>query len=216
MLEDGPPAYNVYMPSRNIVKEYGPDQYYHIYSRGVAKQATFLDDKDFKVFISLFARYLSDTAKVSPSRTEYPWYAKRLSLLSYCLMPNHIHLLVYQNDEKAITDFMRSLMTSYSMYFNKRYKRVGPVFQSRYLASRISQQNYLEHISRYIHLNPKNWKDYPYSSISAFLYNENKEWLKPESILSLFQDKSQYKDFLYDYEEHKQMLEEIKWELAHE
>lgn len=214
MLEDSPSAYNVFMPTRNAVKVYAADSYYHAYSRGVAKQPTFLDKQDYLIFISLFARYLSDKPQKSPSRTEYPWYQPRLKLMAFCLMPNHIHLLIYQNDETAISDFMSSLMTSYSMYFNKKYRRVGHVFQSRYLASRINRQDYLEHISRYIHLNPRDWEDYPYSSLDYYLGKEHSEWLSPSKILRLFPSTEQYLEFVRDYEGYKTMLDEIHWDLA--
>lgn len=202
------------MPTRNAIKEYAPDSYYHAYSRGVAKQPTFLDEQDYLIFISLFARYLSNKPTQSPSRTEYPWYQPRLEFLAFSLMPNHIHLLLYQNDEKAISDFMRSVMTSYSMYFNKKHKRVGHVFQSRYLASRITQQDYLEHISRYIHLNPYDWETNEYSSINYYSGKVQAEWIKPEKILELFPNSQQYLEFVRDYEGHKAMLDEIHWDLA--
>ena len=217
MLEDGPLAYTSRVPSRNILKQYAADHYYHVYSRGVAKQVIFLDEQDYLFFISLFKRYLSNEPSASPARVPYPWYGQRIDLLAYCLMPNHIHLLFYQRDEKAITELMRSMMTSYSMYFNRRYKRVGPVFQSRYLASLIDQDSYLQHISRYIHLNPKEWQSYGYSSLGYYLKSRTAEWIKPQPMLDLFENNSgQYLSFLKDYESHKQMLEEIKWELAHE
>lgn len=204
------------MPGRNVVKQYGAEQYYHVYSRGVAKQAVFLDNQDYGYFLGLLKRYLSHKPAVSPARVPYPWYGPRIELLSFCLMPNHIHLLIYQEDEKAIIEFMRSLMTSYSMYFNKRYKRVGPVFQSRYRASHISQQEYLEHISRYIHLNPRDWESYEFSSLRYYMGNAFAEWVSPSKILELFPSKDQYLEFVRDYEGHKEMLDEIKWELADE
>jgi putative transposase len=202
------------MPGRNIIKEYEAEQYYHIYSRGVAKQAVFLDEQDYTVFLSLFKRYLSSKQAVSTARVIYPWYSGKIELVSYCLMPNHIHLLVYQQEKTAITEFMRSLMTSYSMYFNRKYKRVGPVFQSRYRASRISQQEYLEHITRYIHLNPRDWEGYPYSSLKYYLGKAEAEWLSPKKILEMFPSIDQYLEFVRDYEGHKEMLDEIHWELA--
>jgi putative transposase len=202
------------MPGRNIVKQYGAEQYYHIYSRGVAKQPVFLEDEDYVYFLSLFKRYLSAEQATSKARIKYPWYGQRITLLAYCLMPNHIHLLIYQEDEKAIIECMRSLMTSYSMYFNRKYRRVGPVFQSRYRASRISQQEYLEHISRYIHLNPRNWLEYQYSSLRYYLKTTSAEWIKPTKILEMFPSSGQYLEFVKDYEGYKQMLDEIHWELA--
>lgn len=204
------------MPGRNIIKQYGAEQYYHVYSRGVAKQAVFLDEQDYGYFLSLLKRYLSRKPAVSSARVPYPWYGPRIELLSFCLMPNHVHLLIYQEDEKAIIEFMRSLMTSYSMYFNKRYKRVGPVFQSRYRASHVSQQDYLEHISRYIHLNPSDWETYDYSSLKYYMGKALAEWVSPGKILELFPTPNQYLEFVRDYEGHKQMLDEIKWDLADE
>ncbi|MGZ6004630.1 MAG: transposase [Candidatus Saccharimonadales bacterium] len=202
------------MPSRNIIKQYAAHSYYHVYTRGVAKQAVFLDEKDYVYFISLFKRYLSSEPQYSPARIKYPWYTPRLNLISFCLMPNHVHLLVFQQDEKALSDFMRSLMTSYSMYFNKKYKRVGHVFQSRYKASLIDHQNYMEHITRYIHLNPYDWEHYPYSSLQYFIEDEKVDWLKPTEVLELFPSKQQYLEFVRDYTGYKEMLDEIHWELA--
>jgi putative transposase len=204
------------MPTRNTRKIYAAEQIYHIYSRGVAKAPVFLDRQDHQYFIDLFARYLSNTPAQSKARVQYAWYGDRLELLAFCLMKNHVHLLVYQSDEQAMTDFMHSLMTSYSMYFNKKYIRVGPVFQSRYLASNIDKDNYLQHISRYIHLNPKDWQNYPYSSLPYYIHNQSEAWLKPERISEIFESSSIYLNFLKDYESHKQMLDELKLELAHE
>lgn len=209
-------AYTKVVPGRNIIKPYVLNSYYHAYSRGVAKQPVFLDDEDYVFFLGLLKRYLSDQPAINSSRTPYPWYNNRLNLLAFCLMSNHIHLLIYQYDENALKEFMRSVMTSYSMYFNRKYKRVGPVFQSRYRASLIDHDNYLQHISRYIHLNPRNWQRYKYSSLPYYLDQKKAEWVKPDIIMSLFaNNKKQYIDFMKDYEEYKSMLDEIKWELAH-
>lgn len=196
------------------MKEYAPDSYYHLYSRGHNKGQVFTEERDYGVFISLFKRYLSLGAVKNTSRHTYPSYANRVELLSYALMPNHIHLLLYQKDERAIADFMRSLMTSYSMYFNKTHKRVGPVFQSRYKASRISSDEYLDHISRYIHLNPRDWEAYMYSSIRYYRGDASADWIKPTRILELFPNIEQYLEFVRDYEGYKAMLDEIHWDLA--
>ncbi len=203
------------MPGRNIIKDYAPESYYHIYSRGVNKDIVFLDEQDYSTFLSLFKRYLSDKPAMSKARVEYPCYGSRIQLLAYCLMPNHIHLLVYQQDSAAIIDFMRSLMTSYSMYFNRKYDRVGPVFQSRYRARHIDQQSYLEHISRYIHLNPRNWENYNYSSIGYYSGTQHAEWMQPQKILEIFNSNwHEYNTFMHDYQDNKRILDELKWELA--
>lgn len=130
-------------------------------------------------------------------------------------MQNHVHILVYQEDKHAITDFMRSLMTSYSMYFNKTHKRVGRLFESHYLASLIDKQNYLEHISRYIHLNPKGWETSNKSSVDFYLKKREADWINTNMILSIFDNNPiNYSAFLKDYVDHKQVLDDLKWELA--
>ena len=202
------------MPGRNIVKEFAPESYYHVYSRGVAKQPIFLDNQDYSTFLSLFKRYLGGTTETNRSRGVYPNYRKQVELLSYCLMKNHVHILIYQKNIDGMSALMKSIMTSYSMYFNRKYKRVGPVFQSRYRASKINQDDYLEHISRYIHLNPKEWETYPYSSLKYYKGEANADWMKPDKILELFPSVEQYIEFVRDYEGYKNMLDEISWDLA--
>lgn len=108
---------------------------------------------------------------------------------------------------------MRGIMTSYSMYFNKKYGLSGVLFESRYKASRISSDEYLMHISRYIHLNPKDWMAYPYSSIHSY-YLSTPEWLHPEPVVELFGSLPKYADLLNDYVDYKKSLEQIKEELA--
>ena len=202
------------MPGRNIVKQYAEESYYHIYTRGVAKQVIFDEEADYTVFLGLLKRYLSKAPKKTNSRHTYPNYSDRIELLCYALMPNHIHLLIYQKDNRAIVDLLRSAMTSYSMYYNKKYRRVGPVFQSRYRASRIDTDSYLEHISRYIHLNPKDWETSNNTSLKYYPKEQRPKWLKPQRILDLFKDMNDYLRFLHDHKDYKQMLDEIKWELA--
>lgn len=203
------------MPVKNVIKQYSADAYYHVYSRGVNKQPIFLDDQDFGYFIKLFKRYLSYSPEKRYRNPDYPHYAKGLDLLGYCIVRNHFHLLIYQhNNPGTIKEFMRSLMTSYSMYFNKRYKRRGPVFESRYKATIIDKESYLDHISRYIHLNPVNWEKYDYSSILFYSGKKHAEWVKPQEILDMFGGFKDYEKFLHDYEANKKMIDELKWEMA--
>jgi hypothetical protein len=91
-------------------------------------------------------------------------------------------------------NFMRSLVTKYSKYFNKRYNRVGPLFQGRYNAVLICNERYLLHLGRYIHLNPQEIQDnkqnlssYPWSSYSAYINNVSISWLNKNYFLSDFE-----------------------------
>ncbi len=202
------------MPSRNILRTDAPESYYHVYARGASKQPIFLEGIDYRYFENLFTRYLSIKPVKSKDGVEYPHLTGHTELLAYCLMNNHFHILLYQIDAGAMTRLMRSLMTSYSRYFNLKYKRTGSVFESRYKASKIGNQTYLEHISRYIHLNPRYWRDYKYSSLQYYQDGKPPDWLKPEKILSMFASPESYMEFAADYEENKQMLSDLKHELA--
>ncbi len=202
------------MPTKNAVKQYTPESYYHVYSRGVNKAPVFIDDADKLYFLGLLKRYLSRESTKSSARVTYRSYFNELEVLCYCLMDNHIHLLIYQHDDHAIVGFMRSLMTSYSMYFNRRHKRVGPVFQSRYLASRIDNDSYLLHISRYIHLNPRLWRTYGFSSLSYYLGEKRADWVRPQRVLELFGGSDKYLDFVSDLDANKQIFDELVYDLA--
>ena len=204
------------MPSRNTLKIDLSDSYYHIYSRGHSRTKIFLEDSDYKYFIKLFQRYLSKAPTQNKQGTVYPHLYNKLELLCYCLMENHFHLLIYQKDEGAMTLLMRGIMASYSRYFNQKYNKSGALFESRYKASMINEQSYLEHISRYIHLNRKQWQDSEYSSIKYYLTNQKVDWLKPNKILGLYNNREEYLQFVADYQENQNMLDELKYELAND
>lgn len=202
------------MPSRNIVKEKAPYSYYHVYARGSNKQKLFIQAADYRYFLHLFERYLSKKPALSKDGVVYPHYLDQIELLAYCLMSNHFHLLIYQQDTPFLEKFMRSMMTSYSRYFNLKYKRSGPVFESRYKAARIDQDEYLQHISRYIHLNPRFWERYKYSSLHFYRDGGEPEWLLPEKILDIFNNRQEYMKFVADYEELRDMRSELTHQLA--
>lgn len=131
-------------------------------------------------------------------------------------MPNHFHLLIYQRQPGEMTACMRSVLTSYSRYFNKKYQRSGPLFESRFKASLISDDAYLQHISRYIHLNPRQWRSYEYSSLQYYLQQTQETWIRPKRIIELFDSVGEYAEFVRDYTSHKQMLDILKHELAND
>lgn len=203
------------MPAKNTVRTFYADSYYHVYNRGVNRQPTFVDDDDYRVFLNLLKRYLSEKPELHPKNGIYPTYHDKVELLAYCLMPNHFHLLLYQLDENGVALLLKAVTTSYGMYFNKKYRRVGPVFQGRFRASSIHKDAYLHHVSRYIHLNPPKYKLWLYSSLPYYIGNHRSEWLKPGRILELFDnDANKYDEFVQDYEEQKKLLDELKYELA--
>jgi len=201
------------MASRNRVKAYVSDGYYHIYNRGINKRIIFKNQDDYAVFLNLLKRYLDDKPVKDPWGREYDSLYGRLELMAYCLMPNHFHLLIYQRHSKAMTRLLRGVCGAYSSYFNKKYKRIGPLFQDRFKANLISRDEYLQHISRYIHLNPKDYRTWEFSSLAYYLGVKKTAWIRPERILGLF-NTGEYAGFVADYQEHREMLDEIKTELA--
>jgi REP element-mobilizing transposase RayT len=201
------------MPGRNIYKEYVSDSYYHIYNRGVNKQLIFKTKQDYVFYLSLLKRYLGDKTQLNKNGVNHPNYSNDADLLTFCLMGNHFHLLVYQKEDPAvITKLMRSVTSSYSMYFNKTHNRVGPLFQQRYRAVRLTDDSQLLHITRYIHLNPANFNQYEWSSYPYYIGNKQASWVKPGRILGLFS--GDYKDFVESYKPKHDELEEIKAFLA--
>jgi putative transposase len=126
-------------------------------------------------------------------------------------MPNHFHLLLKQISINGMTKLLRRILTTYSMYFNKRYKRVGHLFQGPYKAALVKDDSYLLHVSRYIHLNPLELKgiilfNYPYSSYKYFIGRAHAGWVKPNIILSYF-DQSKLLPFLKHYPSYEEFVE---------
>jgi len=202
------------MPSRNVVKIDIPNTFYHVYARGHNKGLIFRDDEDYRVFLNLLKRYLDIVIRNDSSGRPYANLYGQIELNCYCLMPNHFHLLLYQINEHAMTQLMRFVMTGYSRYFNKKYELSGALFETTYKASIISQDKYLTHISRYIHINPKDWRTYKYSSLTYYLAKTPPEWLQTKRIIELFSSPNEYELFIADYEDYKDTLDDIKHELA--
>lgn len=200
------------MPAKNSVREYSPESYYHLYNRGVAKQEIFLDEQDYKVFLSYLKTYLSAPEKadeVFPSRQPKNFF-KRVKLLCYCLMPNHFHLLAWQKEIDTLTSFMRAIFIKYSVYFNKKYQRVGPLFQGKFKAVTITAEPQFIYLSKYIHRNPfvitssSELEVYPYSSYRNYLGIINQTWVNTGDILSYFSQSKMndsYKSFVEETDE---------------
>lgn len=203
------------MPSRNSVKTYVPESYYHVYDRGVAKQPIFLDATDKRQFLKILERHLDPAnAETKSDGVPYRKFNQELDLLCYCLMGNHFHLLFYLgSDSGSLSALMRSVLTAYTMYFNARYKRVGTLFQGVFKASLITDESYLAHITRYIHLNPRTYRTYHYSSLVYYLGKTPPVWLKPHRILAMFAG-DDYGVFVADYEANHLALDTIKRDLA--
>lgn len=202
------------MPARNSIKILLPNTFYHVYNRGVEKRKIFLDQQDYSVLLSYLKTYIEPKNKedlykifTSPNST---WkekdrankelhlknYHGELELVCYSLMPNHFHFL-FKQITPVLNSFMNSLGTRYSMYFNKKYRRSGVLFQDVYKAVEIKSEEQLLHLSRYIHLNPKS-QNYP-TSLSEYLGQRHTKWVKSNHVLEYFSKTNpakNYEDFL--------------------
>lgn len=144
-------------------------EYYHIYSRGVEKRPIFLSSDDYRRFQKLLFLCNSSNKVVfrdcrSKRNGEIDRGEALASVGAYCLMPNHFHVLVREVREGGITEFMRKLLTAYSMYFNKTNERPGTLFDRAFKAEHVAKDEYLKYLYSYIHLNPiklidPEWKD---------------------------------------------------------
>jgi putative transposase len=202
------------MPARNTVKQYVENAYYHVYNRGVEKRIIFQDDQDYVMFLGLLKRHLSRKSQEDKKGSVYESYAGRVELLSYCLMPNHFHLLFYlNNDIKSISELMRKVCGTYTQYFNKKYDRVGPLFQGVYKASQITNDPYLLHITRYIHRNPIDYYSWPYSSLQYYIGDWKSDWVVPEKIYRLY-EWGGYERFLNDDVDHDSLQLEVEAYMA--
>ncbi len=166
------------------------NSYYHLFNRGVEKREIFQDKQDYAVFLSLLKTYLLPRPKDEPLQ-RLNNFANQIDLIAYCLMPNHFHLLVKQYTKNGINFFMRSLATKYVAFFNKKNKRIGPLFQGRYKAVMVKTDDQLLYLTKYIHRNPNEISgtvlaEYPYSSYRNYLSTINQTWLKPNQIFGYF------------------------------
>ena len=186
--------------------------YYHIYNRGVEKRDIFLDKRDYLRFLETLNFYrkspqpmkLSDFRRGVIKLKTMEDQQEVVKFFCYCLMPNHYHLLIQQLSDNGISEFMRKVSDSYTKFFNTKYHRVGPLFQGSFKAKIIEKDEYLLHLSRYIHRNPfplKMWegKIYPYSSYGYYLSKEEHPFCDTKLISAFFSDtqpQNTYKSFV--------------------
>lgn len=196
------------MPPKYRIKDYLPNSYYHIYNRGVEKRRIFLTDQDYGVFLGYLKEYLSPkdigslqqiVANPSANSKEKGKalralrlnnFYKEVYLNAYCLKPNHFHFLIRQKEAKTINTFMKSLCTRYTMYINKKCKRIGHLFQDIYKAVTVSSDEQLLQLSKYIHKQSFTFKGnkrivHP-SSYPEYLRIRKTDWVYSEEILNYF------------------------------
>ncbi len=205
-----------------IIRNFLNGNIYHLYNRGVAKQEIFRSQYDYQRLLDNFAYYLDSESKqrismISKTKLREilanPPKKPLVSILSYCLMPNHFHLMAKQLQNGGISLFMKNSLNSYSRYFNTKNNRIGPIFQGRFKTVCVEDDEQLMHLSRYIHINPyianlvSDPRNYRWSSLESYLGQNESRICHYAEILELFDSIGEYQDFIQDYTEYlKQQL----------
>ena len=169
-------------------KNFASGSIVHIYNRGNNREKIFHDEQDYRAFLFRIGLAFGIETEVLQNEklTSVPYSRIRISgnknlfkLHCFCLMPNHFHLLIEQCKDVSISKLILQICTSYAMYINKKYKRVGYVFQDRFKSVLIENNSQLMWTSAYIHMNPvkdglvKNPDEYKWSSYKDFVGQRN-------------------------------------------
>lgn len=153
---------------------------YHVMLRGINRQAIFLDDSDYIEFL-----YVLKNVKET----------SRCKFYAYCLMENHIHFLVKENGEN-ISTIVKRIGSAFATWYNKKYRRVGHLFQNRFKSEPVESESYFYTVIRYIHQNPVKAEicltpgEYKYSSYG--------EYFSSKGALDICSCNSVFKKYSYD------------------
>jgi len=147
------------MPYRQDV--FAPDHIYHVYNRGVNRMPIFANPDNYVYLLRKVKRLLE----------ELP-----LTVLAYCLMPNHYHFVLRQDDETPVSTFVKRLFQTYTQAFNKQQGRKGPLFEGRFRHVLVDRDQYVLHLCRYVHLNPVTAG--LVADPAAWVYSNYLEWVE--------------------------------------
>ncbi|KKR34011.1 MAG: hypothetical protein UT63_C0008G0010 [Candidatus Gottesmanbacteria bacterium GW2011_GWC2_39_8] len=213
--------------NRNLVLSTG--EIYHVFNRGVERRTIFSNKYDFDRaletinfyrFSDLPIRY-SHYMRLDNRRKEEVFKAinvTEVSILAFCLMPNHFHFVLRQEKDKGISTFISNFSNSYSKYFNTKNDRVGPLLQGIFKAVRVETDEQLIHLSRYVHLNPvasylikdNLLEKYEWSSLPEYLGLVERSISEPQLVMGQFKNKQEYMVFVRDQINYAKQLESIK------
>ena len=179
---------------------YAIGQYYHIYNRGVNRQPIFFADRNWVFFLRRLREYFT---------------ADQADLISYCLMPNHYHLIVQVKIDDFSHKVMQPFSTSFTKAINQEQERTGPLFQGRFKGKLIENDIYLLHLSRYIHLNPVQAglvdqpADWEFSSYRDYVGMRNGRLPKPEVVIEQFASAKEYAAFVEQFKGEDDTIQQL-------
>ena len=191
------------MPRKYSIKPYVAEGYYHVFNQGIDNRELFSSENDYKKFMQYVIEYLeprdNDKLKriIHDNAVHYKErrnaarmlnrknFSDEIKLFAYALLNNNFHLIFQQRKKESMQEFMRSLMTRYSMYYNKLYKRKGTLFESAYKAVQIENDIQLLERSRIVH--GYSIQSYPYCSYQYYSgFQNNPAWLTTNLILAIY------------------------------
>jgi len=211
----------------NKKNPYIKGQIFHICNKSIANFGIYKDPKNISRFLKAID-YLNNTKK-NLSLTKYlrsiknkknqfnlliPKPNQIVKIIAYCLMPDHYHLLIKLLKDNSLSKYISDLENSFSRYFNIKFKRKGPIWQSRFRSVEITTDEQLLHVSRYIHLNPttaelvKKPEDWRFSSYREYI--NNKKILKEIMTEITINNPSRYEKFCEDQIDYQRKLKKIK------
>ncbi len=199
---------------------------YHIFTKSIAGYKIFRSAEDCSRIMEMIKFYRLEKpnikfssykkAKGKDSFFEESLHSKEkiVQILSYCVMPTHLHLVLGQLKDNGISTFMKNLLNSYTRYFNLKNGRKGPLWQSRFNSVLIERDEQLLHLTRYIHLNHSSdqlverMDDWPYSSYHEFLGLREAGICDFSPYLNI--EPASYKKFVEERIDYQEKLAEIK------
>ncbi len=212
-----------------------PGEYYHVFNRGVNKHLIFHDTIDRVRFLFLILYFQSPITLFNIGRMVKSFVrhsvfnikketeqniieSKFIELTSFCLMPNHFHLIVKEVEENGTARYMQRVLNAYTKYYNAKYNKSGHLFQGPYKIVHVKSNEQLLYLSTYIHRNPRELKEwlhkenrYPWSSYQDFLSKNRFEKLLVFNIISgQFKNKKEYEKIVKESTA-KLLKEELSW-----
>lgn len=192
------------MPRRTVPLVAG--ECYHLFNRGVNREKIFFERENYMFFLRRLRKHLlGETQNSEVWKTSEFWTPEvSTSIIAYCLMPNHFHLLVQPHSDQ-LSRQMQRLCISYTKAVNKRYRRVGPLLQGQFQAVQVGRNDYLLHLTRYIHLNPveagqvERTQDWEFSSYRDYIGLRQGTLATPDAVLSQFPGPGAYQEFVNSY-----------------
>ena len=162
-------------------------EFYHLFNRGVNRGKIFHSDANYAYCLRLMRKYAA---------------RYQITLCSYCLMPNHFHLLVCQKSNDSISRFINATFNAYVQALNKQINRSGPLFEGRFRYLHVDRNEYLIHLCRYIHLNPVTAglvvhpEDWPFSDYREAVADNVYMFTENNILSSSFDNPKEYKEFV--------------------